>query len=76
MFISELILFYIVLGCDSFLKNSLYVMKVEDTALQGFQNAKYLDISQRMITLERELRSDAAQVKVIALGGLGRGEIL
>lgn len=64
VFISEPFLFYIVLGCDSFLKNSPYVMKVEDTALQGFQNAKYLDISQRMITLEKELRSDAAQVKV------------
>lgn len=39
-------------------------MKVADTALQGFRNAKYLDISQRMITLERELRSDVAQIKV------------
>lgn len=64
VFIAELILFYIVLGCDSFLKNSLDVMKVENIALQGFQNAKYLAISQRMITLERELRSDAGQVKV------------
>lgn len=39
-------------------------MKVEDIALQGFQHAKYLNFSQRMITLERELKSDVAQVKV------------
>lgn len=39
-------------------------MKVGDTVLQGFQNAEYLDITPRMITLERELRSDVAQLKV------------
>lgn len=64
VFISELILFYFLQGRDSFMKKSLYVMKVDDTALQGLQKVKYLDISQRMITLERELRSDIAQVKV------------
>lgn len=56
--------FYFLLCFDNFTKKSLYVMKVEDIALQGFQHAKYLNFSQRMITLERELKSDVAQVKV------------
>lgn len=66
MFISD-ILFYFLPCCDNLLKKSLYVMNVEDTALQGLQNAKYLDISQRRITLGRGLRSDVSQVKVKGL---------
>ena len=42
-------------------------MKFEHTALQGFLNAKYLDISQRRIVY-RELRSDVAQEKWLHKG--------
>lgn len=39
-------------------------MKVKDTVLQGFQDAKYLDIFQRKMTLEKESGTAVAQVTV------------
>lgn len=39
-------------------------MMVKGTVLQGFQDAKYLDIFQRRMTLEKELGSAVARVKV------------